>query len=172
LGIEQQEAAGFSDDDIQLIPIDADGEPTAALVVRYKGDGSSGKKALGLMAHMDVVDALPKDWVKNPFELIEEDGTFYGRGTIDNKHGVVLLTSTFQRLKREGFVPSRDMVLLFTGDEETGMVTTRYLAKTMPEKMNLGFILNSDAGGGSLNEKNEAVMYMLQAAEKTFVTLR
>lgn len=167
---ERLKEAGFTDDDIELIPIDADGEATVAMVVRYRGDGSSGEKALGLLAHMDVVEALPSDWERPPFELIEEDGFFFGRGTIDNKHGVVLLTHAFMRLKREGFVPSRDLVLLFTGDEETGMVTTRHLAKHTPEQYNLGFIINSDAGGGSLDDDGNAVMYNLQAAEKTYVT--
>ena len=71
---DQFRDGGFADDDINLISVILDsGEETAALVVRYRGDGSAGKKAILLNAHMDVVDALPEDWVKNPFELIEED---------------------------------------------------------------------------------------------------
>ncbi len=168
--VDQLLDAGFQDEDIQLIPIDSKGESTAALVVRYRGDGSAGKQAIGLLAHMDVVEALPSDWERHPFELIEEDGFFFGRGTLDNKHGVVLLTQTFMRLRREGYVPARDFVLLFTGDEETEMITTRYLANHTPEQYDIGFVINSDAGGGSLDDHGNALMYRMQAAEKTYVT--
>ncbi len=87
--------AGFKKDDIHILPKDE----TAALVVRYRGDGSSGKKPILFLAHMDVVDALPEDWALNPFELTEKDGYFFGRGVDDNKYGVLSLTQTFIRLK-------------------------------------------------------------------------
>ena len=70
---------------------------------------------------MDIVDALPKDWERDPFTLIEENGFFFGRGTLDNKSGVTALTTTFLRLKAEGFVPTRDLIIAFTGDERKGV---------------------------------------------------
>jgi acetylornithine deacetylase/succinyl-diaminopimelate desuccinylase-like protein len=158
--------AGFSGDDIYILPKDE----TAALVVRYRGDASSGKKPILFLAHMDVVDARPEDWELNPFELTEKDGYFFGRGVTDNKYGVLNLTQTFIRLKKEGFTPSRDLVMAFTGDEETGMVTTKMLAYDRKDLTDAEFALNSDAGGGMLSSEGKPVGYGVQAAEKTYAT--
>ncbi|WP_425409214.1 M20/M25/M40 family metallo-hydrolase [Hyphococcus sp.] len=158
--------AGFSDSDIEIIRV---GE-TAAFTVRYKGDGSSGAKPIVFMAHMDVVDAKREDWEYDPFTLREENGYFIGRGTADNKYGVVNLTQTFMRLKQEGFTPNRDLVLAFTGDEETDMETTRLLAYDRKDLTDAEYALNSDAGGGGYLEDGTALPYLLQAAEKTYAT--
>jgi len=163
--------AGFPDKDIHLIPFTVgDNDSTAGLVVRYRGDGSSGKEPMALMAHMDVVDALPRDWERDPFTLIEEDGYFFGRGSLDDKFGTTMLTTTFLRLKAEGFVPTRDLIIVFSGDEETGMVTTRELVTTYRNLTDAEFILNADAGGGVLDSEGAATAYNMQAAEKTFAT--
>lgn len=158
--------AGFPEEDVEVVPL---GE-TASLIARYRGDGSSGKAPILLLGHMDVVEALAKDWERPPFELTKDDSYFYGRGTIDNKFGVTQLTSTFIRLKKEGFVPNRDLIIAFSGDEETGMLTTRMLAYDRPDLADAEYALNSDAGGGSLTADGDPVVYLMQAAEKTFVT--
>ncbi len=124
-----------------------------ALVARYRGDSASGKRPVLLLAHLDVVEALAEDWERPPFELTGDDNYFYARGTIDNKFGVSQLTSTFIRLKKEGFVPDRDLILVFSGDEESGMVTTRMLAYERPDLAEAEFALNSDAGGGDWSPK-------------------
>ena len=146
------------------------GEKAASLVVRYRGSGMSGKKPVLFLAHMDVVDAIRSDWERDPFTLIEEDGFFFGRGTLDNKMGITTLTTTFLRLKREGFLPARDLILAFTGDEETGMETTRALVTTHRELTDAEYVLNADAGGGYQDHDHEPVAYLLQAAEKTYAT--
>lgn len=157
---------GLPAGDVEVVPV---GE-TAALIARYRGDGSSGEKPILLLGHMDVVEANPDDWERPPFELTRDDTYFYARGTIDNKFGVAQLTSTFIRLKKEGFVPNRDLIIAFTGDEESGMVTTRLLAYDRPDLAEAEFALNSDAGGGDLSSTGEALVYLIQAAEKTYVT--
>lgn len=157
---------GFPAEDIHLLPM---GE-TAALVVRYRGDGSSGKQPVSLSAHMDVVDALPKDWERDPFTLVEEDGYLYGRGVLDNKLGVVSLAATFLRLKAEGFVPSRDLIIAFSGDEETDMTTTKALVNEYRHLTDSEFVLNADAGGGALATDGSVISYNVQAAEKTYVS--
>jgi len=159
-------AAGFPEADVEVVPL---GE-TASLIAKYRGDGSSGKAPILLLGHMDVVEALAKDWVRPPFELTTDGVYFYGRGTIDNKFGVAQLTSTFIRLKKEGFVPSRDLIIAFSGDEESGMLTTRQLAFEREDLAGAEFALNSDAGGGDLNAQGEPVVYLIQAAEKTYAT--
>ncbi len=159
-------AAGFPTEDIEVVPL---GE-TASLIARYRGDGSSGKAPILLLGHMDVVEALAKDWQRPPFELTKDDTNFYARGSVDNKFGVAQLTSTFIRLKKEGFVPNRDLIIAFTGDEESGMTTTRMLAYERPDLAKAEFALNSDAGGGDLDAKGKPIVYLMQAAEKTYVT--
>lgn len=164
--VDQFTAAGFPKEDINILPKD----DTVALTVRYAGDGSSGKKPILLLAHMDVVEALAKDWERPPFELTRDDTYFYGRGTVDNKLGVTMLTSTFIRLKNEGFVPNRDLIIVFSGDEESTMITTRMLANETPALAGAEFALNSDAGGGDLNAAGKAISYGIQAAEKTYAS--
>jgi len=158
--------AGFAKEDVEVIPF---GE-TAALIAKYRGDGSSGKAPILLLGHMDVVEALAEDWKRPPFELTRDDRYFYARGTIDNKFGVAQLTSTFIRLKKEGFVPNRDLIIAFSGDEESVMATTRMLANEREDLAGAEFALNSDAGGGDLNADGEPVVYLIQAAEKTYAT--
>ncbi len=157
--------AGFANGDISVLP---KGE-TAALTVRYRGDGSSGKAPILLLAHMDVVEALRQDWKRDPFTLTEEDGYFFGRGTDDNKLGVLQLSVAFLQLKRADFVPTRDLVLAFSGDEETGMLTTRALAAD-ESLAGAEFALNSDAGGGVLDEQGKPRSYAMQVAEKTYAS--
>lgn len=162
---------GFPDQDVHVVPFTVEsGEEVAGLVVRYRGDGSSGARPILLMAHMDVVDALPEDWERDPFTLVEEDGFLFGRGSMDDKFGVAMLTSTFLRLRAEGFVPSRDLVIAFTGDEETGMVSTRALVTDHRDLTDAEFALNADAGGGTLDEDGSPVVYYVQTAEKTYAT--
>jgi acetylornithine deacetylase/succinyl-diaminopimelate desuccinylase-like protein len=159
-------AAGFPREDVEVV---RRGE-LAALVARYRGDGSSGARPILFLAHMDVVEALAEDWERPPFELTRDETYFYGRGTIDNKFGVAHLVSTLIRLRKDGFVPTRDLLLAFSGDEESGMKTTRMLAYDRPDLREAEFALNSDAGGGDLDAQGNAVTYNIQAAEKTFVT--
>ena len=158
-------AAGFAPADIHVLPV---GE-TASLVVRYPGDGSGGKPIL-FMAHMDVVTAKREDWQRDPYTLVEENGYFYGRGTSDVKDGVATLSATFLRLKAEGFKPSRDMVIVFSGDEETEMATIQDLANNHRELIDAEYALNSDGGGGSLAEDGHALIFNVQTAEKTYAS--
>jgi len=141
-------AGGFAAADIQILPL----RDSASLVVRYRGNGRGGKPIL-LLSHMDVVDARREDWKRDPFTLIEENGYFFGRGTADVKSGVASLVTTFLRLRAEGFVPSRDLILYFSGDEETAMFTTLDTARNHRDLIDAEFALNTDAGGGTLDEK-------------------
>ena len=162
---DQFRASGFAEADIHVLPL---GE-TASLVVRYRGDGTGGKPIL-LMAHMDVVTAKPEDWKRDPFTLIEENGYFFGRGTSDIKSGVAILTATFLRLKSENFKPTRDLVILFSGDEETTGATAQDLVKNHRNLIDAEYALNSDGGGGDLDENGQPLTYGLQAAEKTYAS--
>jgi len=161
------EAAGFPAEEIHVLP---HGE-TAALVVRYAGNGAGGRPIV-LLAHMDVVVAKREDWIRDPFTLVEENGYFFGRGTSDIKGDIALIAATFLRLKVEGFVPKRDLIIAFSGDEETDMATTRALVGEHRALLrNPEFALNADGGLGVLDETSgEAVAYYVQGAEKLYAT--
>ena len=167
--VGELKAAGFSDEDIEVTDYDNQGEPTQGLVVWYRSPEPQ-EKPVALLAHMDVVDALAEDWVLDPFTLTEQDGYFFGRGTADNKYGVTSLVATFIRLKEEGFEPTRDLVMVLSGDEETGMVSTRAQASWVAEEVDPAFVLNADAGGLTLDAEGEPTDYGIQGAEKTYAT--
>jgi acetylornithine deacetylase/succinyl-diaminopimelate desuccinylase-like protein len=157
------EAGGFPAEDIEIIP---HGE-TASMIVRYRGSDRAAKPIV-FLAHMDVVEANPADWQRDPFTLVEKDGYFYGRGTADVKQEVALLTTTFLRLKAEGFVPSRDLVIALSGDEETAMETAGDLARRL---VGAEFALNGDGGQGVLNDATgKPEVYYLQGAEKYYAS--
>jgi len=159
---------GFPAADVQVVPLGA----TASLVVRYRGDGSGGRPIL-LLAHMDVVPALRSDWERDPFTMVEENGYFFGRGSLDNKAGIAHITATLLRLKAEGFTPTRDLIVVFSGDEETLGLTVRGLLADHRALIDAEFALNSDAGGGGLSEETGAPLgYEMQTAEKTYVSYR
>ena len=88
------------------------------LVVRLHGSGKH--KPILLIGHLDVVEARREDWTTDPFKFVEKDGRFYGRGTQDMKNGDAIMMATLIRLKKEGFRPSRDIILALTADEESG----------------------------------------------------
>jgi acetylornithine deacetylase/succinyl-diaminopimelate desuccinylase-like protein len=116
-----------------------------------------------------VVTAKREEWQRDPYRLIEEDGFFFGRGTYDNKQGVGALTATFLRLKAEKFVPARDLIIFFSGDEETAQATTRDVLTQHRALVDAEYALNSDAGGGVLDDDSGRPLYFaLQTAEKTY----
>jgi acetylornithine deacetylase/succinyl-diaminopimelate desuccinylase-like protein len=160
---ERFKAGGFPAADIHILPL---GE-TASLVVRYRGSGSGGRP-IAFIAHMDVVTAKRSDWQRDPYRLIEENGFFFGRGTSDVKQEVALLTATFLRLKAEGFVPTRDLIIAFSGDEETAQATARDLVTAHRDLVDAEFALNGDGGGGVLSEGSaNPVIFYVQGAEKS-----
>jgi acetylornithine deacetylase/succinyl-diaminopimelate desuccinylase-like protein len=160
---ERFEAGGFPAADVHILPL---GE-TASLVVRYRGNGSGGRP-IAFIAHMDVVTAKRSDWQRDPYHLTEEKGFFFGRGTSDVKQEVALLTATFLRLKAEGFVPTRDLIIAFSGDEETAQATARDLVTTHRDLVDAEFALNGDGGGGVLSEGSaKPLIFYVQGAEKS-----
>jgi carboxypeptidase PM20D1 len=162
--VETLKAGGVPQSDI--VTLDEEGE--RAMIVRIPGR-KPGRPIL-FSAHMDVVDARREEWERDPFKLIEENGNFYGRGTSDNKAGVVALVSTILRLKASKLQPSRELVFAFVGDEETNMNTTRQIAAHAWVR-NAEFAINTDAGGGILDEASgKPLIYLVQGAEKTYAT--
>ncbi|MDP9039607.1 MAG: M20/M25/M40 family metallo-hydrolase [Acidobacteriota bacterium] len=137
--------AGFPAADVQVLGPDARHNN---LVVRYRGASGSTKKPVLIIAHLDVVEARKEDWSTDPFRLVEKDGFFYGRGTQDMKDSDAASVVSFLRLKREGFVPDRDILLALTAGEEGGEGNgVDWLLKNKRSLIDAGFALNADAGG-------------------------
>ncbi|HMF61801.1 MAG TPA: M20/M25/M40 family metallo-hydrolase, partial [Vicinamibacterales bacterium] len=108
-------AAGFPESDIFI----GGAHPKKAnLVVRYRGTGA--KKPILLLAHTDVVEAKREDWTTDPFQFVEKEGFFYGRGTGDDKAQASVWIANLIQYKREGFKPDRDIIVALTADEEGG----------------------------------------------------
>lgn len=152
--------AGFNAADITIEPV----ANTATLVARYRGTDSK-KKPLLVIGHMDVVAAKREDWERDPFTPVIENGYVFGRGSVDNKFEISMITATLAKLKRQGWKPKRDVILALSGDEETAMASTRKLAAQFKDAE---LVLNGDAGGGLLSEAGEPVVYGLQAGEKSY----
>ncbi len=161
-------AAGFPDQDVHVV---GPAERKGNLVVRYRGAAGGGKPIL-FLAHLDVVEARREDWSFDPFQFLEKDGYFYGRGTSDDKGGDVEIVANFLRLKEEGFQPSRDLILALTSDEEGGNFNgADWLVKNHRDLVDAEYCINTDAGGGEL-KNGKPVALAVQAAEKTFQSFR
>lgn len=159
-------AAGVPAADITTLP---HGE-TLGLLVRLPGTDAAAPTIV-FSGHMDVVDARPEDWERDPFTLIEENGYFFGRGTADNKTGIASMVSVLLRYRADGTQPRRTLVFAFVGDEETGMETTRLIAAHEWVR-SAEYVINTDAGGGTLAEDGTPLGYGVQGAEKTYATFR
>jgi acetylornithine deacetylase/succinyl-diaminopimelate desuccinylase-like protein len=171
---DQYRAAGFPADDVQVLPYDSVDpvskvtEKTAALMVRWRAPGKPKSKPIMLMGHMDVVEAKREDSTTDPFVLTERDGYYYGRGTIDMKDGIVGITQAMLDLRAVGFKPTRDIVVFFTGDEETNGIGADKGAKEWKALLNAEYGLNADGGGGGFTAEGKPLGFTLQSAEKTF----
>jgi acetylornithine deacetylase/succinyl-diaminopimelate desuccinylase-like protein len=170
---DQFKAGGFPADDIHVMPYHTGSattgdDDTAALIVRWRAAAPKAKPIL-LMGHMDVVEAKREDSTTDPFVLTERDGYYYGRGTIDMKDGIVGITQAMINLRKAGFQPKRDIVVLFTGDEETNGIGAKNGAGQWLELLgHPEFGLNADGGGGGFNPDRSPAGFTMQTAEKTF----
>jgi acetylornithine deacetylase/succinyl-diaminopimelate desuccinylase-like protein len=153
-------AGGYADADVTITPVD----DTAFLIARWKGKDAKLKPLL-ISGHMDVVEAKPSDWERDPFTPVVEKGLLYGRGASDMKLDDALAVSTLIELKRQGYEPRRDIVLVLSGDEETTMKTTEMASKQLS---NGEMVLNVDGGGGQMDPQGKPLYYSWSGAEKTY----
>jgi len=156
-------AAGLPRADVQALDLNP---KTGVLVARLRGSDRALKPML-LMAHLDVVPAKREDWSVPPFTLLERDGYFYGRGTTDNKAGAAMLVANLARLKREGWVPKRDVIILLSGDEETSSDSMQWMLEQHRPLVDAAFAFNTDAGGIILNHGKPS-LFTIEASEKVY----
>jgi len=160
-------AAGFPDSDIFL----GGATPKKSnLVVRYRGTGAA--KPILLLAHTDVVEAKREDWTTDPFQFLEKDGYFYGRGTGDDKAQAAIWIANLIRYKREGFKPDRDIIVALTADEEGGgpYNGVDWLIKNHRELIDAELALNEGGWGESSHGKK--ISNDLQVSEKYVLDFR
>ncbi len=157
--------AGFAPDDVRLLGPDA---RKMNLVVRLRAAGNPTEKPVVFLCHMDVVQALRGDWSTDPFEFVEMDGYYYGRGTQDMKDSDAALVFTFLRLHREGWKPKRDLILALTADEEGGKFNgADWLVREHRDLVDAAFVINPDSGGVELDH-GRAVAADVEATEKVY----
>lgn len=144
---------------------------TETLIARWHATKPT-KKPILLMAHMDVVDAKPADWKHDPFVFRHEGDWYLGRGVLDNKAGMIALVASLQRLAQSGFKPQRDLIVLFTGDEETDQDGARLAASEWRNLTDAVFALNADVGGGGRFPDGKVEFFGLQVAEKVYADFK
>ena len=157
--------AGWAEQDIEITPVD----DTAYLVATWQGSDPK-LKPLIISGHMDVVEANPKDWTRDPFTPVVENGYLYGRGASDQKFSEILAMVGLMELRKGGYKPKRTIIIAFSGDEETTMKTGRILADRFPDA---DMVLNTDGSGGALDEATGKPLYWTwDGAEKTYVDVQ
>jgi acetylornithine deacetylase/succinyl-diaminopimelate desuccinylase-like protein len=155
--------AGYPESDVKVL---GPNERKKNLVARLHGNGS--KKPILLIGHLDVVEAHREDWTTDPFQLVEKDGYFYGRGTEDMKASDAVYLINMVRLKQEGYKPDRDIILALTADEEGGGSNgVDWLLKNHRELIDAEFAVNAD-GGGVVTEKGKPFVVEMGASEKLY----
>jgi acetylornithine deacetylase/succinyl-diaminopimelate desuccinylase-like protein len=160
-------AAGLPSSDTQILaPPERPND--GALIAILQGRDRLAKPIL-LLAHIDVVEANPADWERDPFKLVEENGWFYARGSSDDKAMAAVFTDSLIRYHKEGFKPRRAIKLALTCGEETPDVfnSVKWLTQSQPQVLSAAFALNEGAGG-ELDKNGKAVALQIQAGEKVY----
>jgi acetylornithine deacetylase/succinyl-diaminopimelate desuccinylase-like protein len=155
--------AGFPESDIQVL---GPNDRKKNLVVRLHGTGA--KKPILLIGHLDVVEARREDWTTDPFQFVEKDGYFYGRGTQDMKSDDAIYLVALIRFLKEGYKPDRDIILALTADEEGGKSNgVDWLLRNRKELIDAEFVLNADNGGVD-TVKGKPLIVSMDTTEKLY----
>jgi carboxypeptidase PM20D1 len=154
-------AGGWARGDIEIVPLD----DTAYLIATWPGSDTS-LAPIVISAHMDVVEAKPEDWERDPFTPVVENGYLFGRGASDTKFDAAQAIVALVELRRQGFKPKRSIVVAYSGDEETTMATSIVIAQRLKHAK---LVLNIDGASGALNsETGQPTYWAWQGAEKTY----
>jgi acetylornithine deacetylase/succinyl-diaminopimelate desuccinylase-like protein len=158
-------AAGFPPEDVQVL---GPNERKGNLVLRYRGKPGSGLRPVLIIAHLDVVEARREDWTTDPFQFVEKQGYYYGRGTQDMKVSDAIAVADLIRLRRQKYVPDRDIILALTADEEGGQSNgVDWLLKNHRDLIDAEFVLNPDSGGVT-TDKGKPLSVEIEATEKLY----
>ncbi len=162
--LKRFKAAGIPDSDLFI------GGPKPErhnVVARFRGKNAQGQKPVLLLAHLDVVEALKADWSPDldPFKFIEKDGYYYARGSSDDKAMASIFVANLLRMKQEGYVPDRDIIIALTSDEESGAFNgVDWLVTNHRNLVDAGIVLNE--GGGGVLRNGKPLFNTIQLAQK------
>ncbi len=147
-----------------------------SLLLRWPGS-DPGLAPILFTAHMDVVPIEPGtegDWQHPPFAGVVADERIYGRGTLDDKQGLLSILEAAESLLAEGFEPSRTLVFAFGHDEEiSGREGAAKIAERMRE-LGWHFAWMVDEGGMLLSDNPllpDKSVAIINVAEKAYLTL-
>jgi acetylornithine deacetylase/succinyl-diaminopimelate desuccinylase-like protein len=159
LGAAQLEAAGIPHHLYEF------GPGRSNLVARLSGDGA--EKPLLLLAHIDVVGTTGQTWSTDSHRLTEKDGFLVGRGVNDDLGMASLELEVLAALKAAGTPLRRDVILAWTGDEESGGAGIRWMLAHERAAVDAAVALN-EGGGLALSEAGKVRLVSVQEAEKTY----
>ena len=162
---KRMKAAGFAPIELHLFADPA--HPKEGGLVAILPGRDSLAKAILLLAHIDVVEAKREDWVRDPFKLIEEDGKFYARGTVDDKAQAAIWADTLIRFRQEGYQPRHTLKMALTCGEETAGAFNgaQWLSENRRDLIDAGYAINEGAAG-ELDKNGKRVVMTVQAGEK------
>ncbi len=159
VGVKRLEAAGIPFEVTEFAP------GRENLVARLTGDGSA--DPILLLAHTDVVGAAGQDWSVPAHEITERGGFLYGRGVNDDLGMAAIELEVMLLLKKAGVPLARDVILAWTGDEESGGAGVQWLLANEPDSIQAELVLN-EGGGIVLGRDGAPARIQLQTAEKTY----
>ncbi|OBH30835.1 M20/M25/M40 family metallo-hydrolase, partial [Mycobacterium sp. E1319] len=156
--------------------VESGGPGRGNVIARLPG-ADSGRGALLIHGHLDVVPAEPTEWSVHPFSGAIKDGFVWGRGAVDMKDMVGMMIVVARQLKRAGIVPPRDLVFAFLADEEHGgTYGAQWLVDNRPELFDGVTEAIGEVGGFSLTvprpDGTERRLYLIETAEKGLSWMR
>ncbi|KAG8947281.1 hypothetical protein FRC04_010857 [Tulasnella sp. 424] len=123
---------------------------TYGLLYEWKGSDDSLAPLL-LMAHQDVVPVDPAAyslWKEPPYSGKLVDGYVWGRGSVDDKSGLIGILLAVEILLEQGWNPKRTITLSLGFDEETsGLQGASHLARYLQVTQKKKFAMIVDEGG-------------------------
>lgn len=136
------------------------------VVARIPGRDTS-RPGLVVHGHLDVVPANADDWSFDPFCGDIKDGYILGRGAVDMKDGDAMFLAIVRSWARSGYVPPRNILLVFFADEEAGSTYgSRWLVANRPEIFAGYSEAISEVGGFSVTITGGHRLYFIETAEK------
>ncbi len=116
-----------------------------------------------------------EDWTPglDPYKFTEKNGYFYGRGTADMKDEDAAVAASLIRLKKEGYVPDRDIIVMFSADEEVGLEQDgpNFMVTQKRPLVDAGLVMNPDGGSGEI-QNNKRLDFAVETVQKTYMTFK
>lgn len=143
-----------------------------SLVARFEGSDAT-RSALLVHGHLDVVPADPSEWTVHPFSGELRDGYLWGRGAVDMKDFDAMVLTVVRAWRRAATKPERDLVLVFTADEEAGgILGAHHLVDRHPDLFDGVTEAIGEVGGFSYTVSDDLRLYLIETAEKGIDWLR